>query len=164
MVFIAIFLIVSNGMKKVMHGKPKGPYYSSRNIKESRKSGVWNASYSSDRIYYQSSNGSDTYSFKEIWIERNTNNPKSYPIESTFDWILNLYFKKVTEKDLHEFRIIGTFDKQREHPDGYPRVRFLLKDLKDTIRLEVIERNPKDSLAWLTEKVVDTVVIYKIKP
>lgn len=50
-----------------------------------------------------------------------------------------------------------------EHPDGYPRVRFLLYDINDTIRIEVIERNPNDRLAWSTEKIIDTITLVRKK-
>ncbi len=38
---------------------------------------------------------------------------------------------------------------------------FLLNEIPDTIRIEIIERNPDDSLAWTTEKIIDTITLIK---
>lgn len=84
--------------------------------------------------------------------------------EAKFDNILNICFKSLTEKDLHKFRLIPFPSNESvhiEYTDGYPRIRFLLNGIKDTIKIEVIERNPTDSIAWATEKIIDTITLIK---
>jgi hypothetical protein len=48
-----------------------------------------------------------------------------------------------------------------EFADKHARVRFLTNELKDTIRIEVIERNPRDQKVWATEKSIDTITLIR---
>jgi len=160
-----LFNFISNFIKKAMETKPNGPYHSSSTIAEAKRDNVLLEVYRATKTKYFSGNGIQTYKLGEIWIERNMNNPKDYLDNS--DYILSMYFEYLTKDDLHEFRLLRNgpvrFDvlQQTEYPDGNPRVRYLINEYDDTIKLEVIERNPLDSLAWLTEKAIDTIVLIK---
>lgn len=169
-----IILIILLGIKlfsiwmiAVMEGKPDGPYYSSLTIDEAKKEQVWIATYLPESNKYYSYNKTDSFELAEIWIEKNKNDKEIYWSEADYELILNIHFKRLTEDELHKFRLIpltplklNEYEKI-EHPDGYPRVRFLLNEIKDTIKIEVIERNPNDSLAWITEKSIDTITLIK---
>jgi hypothetical protein len=151
-----------------MEGKPNGPYYSSTSILESKKDSVWLGTYLPNSKKHFSSDKSDSFDLDEIWIEKNRNDKKTHWSEADHEIILCIHFKKLTKKNLHKFRLISVTPEetnefsQVEHPDGHPRVRFLLNERKDTIRIEIIERNPNDSLAWTTEKIIDTITLIKI--
>ena len=173
-VTIVIFIIlvgiklISNWMRAVMDGKPNGPYLSTISIEESKKENVWIGTYYPDSRKYCSYDKTDSFELNEIWIEKNKNDREFYWPEADYKYILSIYFKRLTENDLHKFRLIpltplkfNEFEKV-EHPDGYPRVRFLLNEIKDTIRIEVLERNPNDNLAWTTEKSINIITIIKM--
>jgi hypothetical protein len=152
---------------RVPHSKPTGSYISSDSIELAKRREVFVATYEkSDSVNY-SSNGQESYTIGEVWMERNMNRAMDFPETSGYKNILTVYLNRLTKSDLHEFRLLEcsengfTLATQREHPDGYPRIRFLLHDEPDTLALEVIERNPEDSLAWLTEKIVDTLYLFK---
>lgn len=161
---LIVYRLISNSMEKIIDGKPYGSYYSSESIVQAKRDKVWIATFSPTRKKYFSSKKNNTYEINEVWVEINKNDAKIHLSESKYENILNVYFKYVTKEDLHEFRLItDAYSRlnQREHPDGHPRVRFLLNEIKDTIKLEVIERNPSDSLAWMTENVIDTIVLIR---
>jgi hypothetical protein len=152
-----------------MHSKPHGSYISSASIEDAKSQKVFIGAYNLSDTTNYSANGQESYTIREVWIEKNTNNISYFPETSNFKNILTVFFKSLTENDLHEFRLLEKDDygnkltSQREHPDGHPRIRYLMNDCPDTLSLEVIERNPDDSLAWLTEKVVDTLYLTKEK-
>lgn len=160
-----IYNFISNFIKKAMETKPNGPYHSSRTITEAKKENVLLAVFKTTKTKCFSENGHQTYKLGEVWVERNMNDPTEYVDHS--DYIFSVYFEYLTKDDLHKFRLIQpdsviyTEYQQIEYPDGWPRIRFLVDDFDDTIQLEVIERNPLDSLAWATEKVIDTIILIK---
>lgn len=150
-------LLVFNWLDSVTSDKPIGTYRSSLTIKEAKKSRSWVANYS--LVESKSAN----YSLNEIWMEKNRNNPKDFGFESSYDYILNLHFKKLSKKNLPFFQLLGRYDAETEiinqaaYPDGYMRVRFLFRSLNDTIRLQVQESDPKDSTSWQ----IDTLVLIR---
>ncbi|GEM_PF-5792397 len=174
-----IYLLISSinhYIYLIMSDKPNGPYGSSLNINESKKRKSLVTIFKPTKTKYYSEDKLSSYQISEVWVEKNFNDPKIYEDESQYKNILNVYFKYLTENDLHKFRLIKNvpsnletlydFDNndQIEYPDGYPRIRFLIDEFKDTLKLEVIERNPNDSLNWTTEKIIDTIIlINKIK-
>jgi hypothetical protein len=162
---IVVVILISNWWQVVLEGKPNGPYHSSISIKEAKKDKVWIGTYFSDSEKYFSSDKTDSIELSEIWIEKNINNKEIYWAEADYKNILSIYFNRLTENDLHKFRLIPfkplKLNEYVEHPDRSPRVRFLLNEIPDTIRIEIIERNPDDSLAWTTEKIIDTITLIK---
>jgi hypothetical protein len=153
--------------------KPIGPYNSSKSITESISSRVFIADYKPSKLLGYASDKKSSFKFKEIWIEKNTNDPQVYESTGNYKYILNIKFKYLTDNNLHKFRLLNNSLKQikslkekqneiqTEHPDGGLRVRYLLHQIQDTFQLEIIERNPKDKLNWQTEKVIDTVYLIK---
>ena len=173
-VFLIILIIgfsivygIKSWMKSMMDSKPNGPYHSSVSIEESKKTNVLLSIYIPTKTKYYSENNLQSYKINEVWIEKSKIDTKEHWEESRYKYILNIYFKYMTDDDLHKFRFIRNEPKgldmfeQIEHPDGSPRIRFLLNNINDTLKLEVIERNPTDSLAWITEKVIDTIILIK---
>lgn len=160
---------IFNWMTTASEGKLDGPYYSSLTIEEAKKQQVWLATYSPDSKRYFSYNKTDSIELAEVWVEKNNNDKQKYWMEADYEFILNIFFKRLTDNRLHKFRLITskTFKlddfKNDEYPDGYHRVRFLITEIKDTINLLVLERNPEDSLAWLTEKSIDTITLIRKK-
>jgi hypothetical protein len=164
LIIIVGLKIISNWTKAIMEDKPIGPYHSSITIDQAKKDNVWIGTYLSDSAKFYSSDKSDAFVISEIWIEKNNNDKEIYLYESKFENILSIYFKSLTEKDLHKFRLIPFPSNESGHienPDGYPRIRFLLNGINDTIKIEVLERNPTDSIAWTTKKIIDTITLIK---
>lgn len=168
LVFVAIKLLNAFG-KSIMEDKPNGPFHSCESIIESKINNVWLTTYFADSSVVFSKNKKESFSIGEVWIEKNINSEIDYPELEGFDNILVVSFNYTTENDLHRFRLIPNpsvrldeyvdFDKV-EYPDDYPRLRFPINGIPDSLLIEVRERNPKDSLAWMTEKVVDTICFY----
>ncbi len=168
LVFVAIKLLNAFG-KSIMEDKPNGPFHSCESIIESKINNVWLTTYFADSSVVFSKNKKESFSIGEVWIEKNINSEIDYPELEGFDNILVVSFNYTTENDLHRFRLIPNpsvrldeyvdFDKV-EYPDDYPRLRFPINGIPDSLLIEVRERNTKDSLAWMTEKVVDTICFY----
>ena len=168
-----IYNYITNYIDFITHDKPIGPYESSLNINESKKRKTLVEIFKPTKSIYYSEDKLSSYQISEVWIEKNVNDPKIYDNESQYKNIINVYFKYLTENDLHKFRLIKKvpsnlktlfdFDNndQIEYPDGHPRIRYLINNFEDTLKLEVIERNPNDSLNWSTEKVIDTIILIK---
>jgi hypothetical protein len=169
LISMMIFCWISSFIHGVTHSKPLGSYISAVSIDDSKSQKVFIGTYSSTDPTNYSANGQESYTIGEVWIEKNMNNISDFPETSNFKNILTFLFNNLTVNDLHEFRLLEKddygykFTSQREHPDGHPRIRYLMNDYPDTLWLEVIERNPSDSLAWLTEKVIDTLYLTKEK-
>ena len=173
-VFICpIYIYITNYIDFITHDKPIGPYESSLNINESKKRKTLVEIFKPTKSIYYSEDNLSSYKINEVWIEKDFNDIKIYQNESHYKYILNVYFKYLTKNDLHKFRLINTIsskyktlndfvnNEQFEHPDGHPRVRYLLNKFEDTLKLEVIERNPNDSLNWNTKKIIDTIILIK---
>lgn len=170
-VFVAIKLF-DIWVKSIMEDKPNGPYHSSESIIESKINDVWMTTYFADSSFVFSKNKKESFSIGEVWIEKNQNSDRDYIELEGYENILIVNFNSISENDLHRFRFIpkppvrleeySDFD-IIEFPDSYPRIRFPINGTPDSILIEVIERNPRDSLAWLTEEVIDTIYFYNFK-
>jgi hypothetical protein len=166
-ILIVLFLIFFfrqgyNWWGKAGDEKPIGPFSSSSSIKESKKQSVWLGTYLSDAKTYHSADKSDSFELAEIWMEKNKNSVKDYPSESDYKYILSIYFGRLTKENLHKFRVLPYHPMEiAEFADEHARVRFLANELKDTIRIEVIERNPRDQKVWATEKSIDTITLIR---
>lgn len=166
---ILFYSWITSYMEKIAQSKPVGSYHSSPSIQISRKNQLFISSYNSTKKTYYSSNKNETYSFDQIWMEHNSNDTKIFPDVSNFKFILNIHMDSWSLNNLHEFKLLhqenfdGKLNGKIDHPYEHdiPRIRYLLNDVSDTLKLEVYERNPTDSLAWLTEKIIDTVVLIK---
>jgi len=160
-------LFVYDWIHKVTEDKPYGSYYSASSIEEAKKEKVWVSTYLPLRRTHYSSDKRDSIVLGDIWIEQSKKNKKYSPGQAGYKYILSAKFKRLTSRNLHKFRVIPRdpleLDDYRKaaHPDGPQRVRFLMNEIKDTIWIEIIERNPNDSLAWRTEKIIDTITIIK---
>ena len=152
-----------------MQDKPTGPFSSTNSITQSKESKVWVETYYPTKQKYDSFDESDSFSISDVWMEVNLNERTRHPNYYDSDYILLVYFNTITKKDLHKFKLIPYYDLENDEtpqevsPDGYPRIRYLLNVVPDTIKLEVIERNPNDSTYFLTEKVIDTITLVKTK-
>jgi hypothetical protein len=159
----------SNWTNDIMEDKPKGPYHSTKSIKEAKEESVWIATYLPEAHEYFSFNKLDSFSISEIWVEDNENQKEVNSAQSNYNSILNINFENLTKESLHKFRLVPYSNsylneyKQVQYPDGYPRIRFLINKIQDTIRIEIIERNPSDSLNWMSEKIIDTLTLMKMK-
>jgi hypothetical protein len=166
-ILIVLFLIFFfrqgyNWWGKAGDEKPIGPFSSSSSIKESKKQSVWLGTYLSDAKTYHSADKSDSFELAEIWMEKNKNSVKDYPSESDYKYILSMSFARLTKENLHKFRVLPYRPMEfAEFADKHARVRFLANELKDTIRIEVIERNPRDQKVWATEKSIDTITLIR---
>src|SRR5690554_6729681 len=98
--------LISNWMRAVMDGKPNGSYLSTISIEESKKENVWIGTYYPDSKKYFSNDKTDSFELTEIWIEKNKNDKEIYWTEADYKYILSIYFKRLTENDLHKFRLI----------------------------------------------------------
>ncbi len=171
MIFISIYKFITYKLHQITSDKPSGPYHSSVSIRESKINHSFLFKYTPSKNIYYSSDRKSNYKINEVWIEKNMNDPLTYQDVCNYKFIVNVNFKYITKNNLHKFRLIKnnlkTFydyseaEKLIEYPDGYPRIRYLVNQIDDTIKLEVIERNPNDSLNWMTEKVVDTIRFVK---
>lgn len=165
----SIFTLFSNWTTSIMQDKPTRAFHSTNSILESKKSKVWVETYTPTKQKYFSFDKLDSFSISETWMELNRNNHVGHPKHYNFDYILVVSFNTVTKNDLHKFKLIPYYDLEKDeiheetNPDGYPRIRFLLNVVPDTIKIEVIERNPKDSIYFMTEKVLDTITFIKTK-
>ncbi|MDB3907895.1 hypothetical protein N9355_10545 [Crocinitomicaceae bacterium] len=165
-VFASIKLIADR-TSNVLMDKPSGAYHSSTSIREAKKEKIWLKTYRPNRKVHYSSDKKDSIELEEIWIEKNKNDKRLFPVTANYENILCVHFKRLTNNNLHKFRLIETDPLElseigkAEHPDGIDRVRFLINEVQDTIRIEILERNPTDSLAWTTEKTIDTITITK---
>lgn len=167
MIAIVSVLVISEWTSKVLIDKPNGSYHSSTSILEAKNLKVWIRTYRPDRKVYYSSDRKDSIELQEIWIEKNNNDKKLFPVTANFENILCVHLKKLTKNALHKFRLIETDpfelseNRNASHPDGNDRIRFLINEVRDTIGIEIIERNPKDSLLWMTQKTTDTITLIR---
>lgn len=166
-ILIVLFLIFVfrqcyNWWEKAGEEKPRGPYSSSSSIQEAKKQHVYLGSYIPDAKTYYSADASDSFQLAEIWIEKNKNSVKDYPSESDYKYILSMSFDHLTKNDLHKFRVLPYHPMEfAEFADENARVRFLTNELKETLKIEVLERNPSDQKAWDTEKSIDTITLIR---
>lgn len=167
LLFIVAFNYLTNWTQSIMEDKPRENYISSKNIEQSKNEGYWVATFIENREKYNAEVEIDSLSINEVWIEENRISNNEISNSGQYDYILNLLFNSVTDENLHKFRLIQTpkfinySNSEVEYPDAHPRIRYLLKYSLDTVKLEVLERNPNDTLAWLTEKAIDTIVLVK---
>lgn len=171
LLLIVVIIFILNWLHNAVNDKTRGIYDSFISISESKKAKVWISTYQPNAKKYYSSDKKDYFELKECWVETNNNDKEIYWEIADYNYILTLSFKKTTNDNLHKFRLINppykslfnTNPEQTETPDGWPRIRFVLSEIKDTIQLEVAERNPKDSLNWMTKKIVDTITLIRRK-
>lgn len=165
---ILIFQLAMDYMDAIGNSKPSSrPLHSTSSLEEAKKENVFIAEYQAERRIHPSANGNDSYMIGQIWVERNRNYSKSYPKTRQSENILSVRFNSLTKKNLHKFRLLGNdksnfeISTQCKYPDVSQHILFLISNPPDTLFLEVIERNPKDSSAWLTQTVIDTLYFIK---
>lgn len=153
--------LIKSWTEEVMISKPKGSYVSSTSIEESKSNDVFLAVYTCEDFIRPSEHPQEIFSVKQGWLEKNNNDARLFPETSNFDYIFSVTFNRLAENNLHKFRLLKDDEllptnHTIEHPFGNHQIRFLVSGYTDTFHIEVIERNPKDSIAWLTQKVIDT--------